>query len=76
MRTGKPFKKLLTFNGDALDEIEVYHPINNRDIPVIINNEVSSEFGTGINCVSPSHDLDSLKIAYHYGLDKSGYVTE
>lgn len=77
MRTGKPFKKLLTFNGDALDEIVVYHPMNqNLDIPVVINNETSSEFGTGINCVSPSHDLESLKIAYHYNLDKSGYVTE
>ena len=29
MRTGKPFKKLLSFNGDALNELEVYNPINN-----------------------------------------------
>ena len=76
MRTGKPFKKLLTFNGDALDEISVMHPINDSEIPILINNEISSEFGTGADCISPAHDLDSLKIAYHYGLEKSGYVTE
>jgi valyl-tRNA synthetase len=76
MRTGKPFKKLLSFNGDALDELEVYNPISNQMIPVVINNEVSIEYGTGIDCVSPAHDLESLNVAYHYGLDKSGYVTE
>jgi isoleucyl-tRNA synthetase len=76
MRTGKPFKKLLSFNGDALDELEVHNPITNEMIPVVINNEVKSEYGSGIDCVSPAHDLESLNVAYHYGLDKSGYVTE
>jgi hypothetical protein len=28
MRTGEKFKKLLTFNGDALDDLVLYHPLN------------------------------------------------
>lgn len=42
----------------------------------MVNNEVNSDYGTGINCISPAHDLESLKVAYHYDLSKSGYVNE
>jgi valyl-tRNA synthetase len=70
MRTGEKFKKLLTFNGDALDDLVLYHPLNEKDVSIIINNEVTNDYGTGINCVCPAHDLDSLKLAYVYGLNK------
>ena len=76
MRTGHKFKKLLTIIGDSLDQVVLYNPINESDVPILVNNEVTSDFGSGIDCISPAHDLESLKVAYHYGLPKEGYVDE
>ena len=76
LRTGHKFKKLLTFNGDALDELVLYHPLNDKDIPILIKNDIAGDYGTGIECIAPAHDLESLKVAYHYGLPKEGYVDE
>jgi len=66
----------LTFNGDALDELVLYHPLNDKDIPIVINNAITTDYGTGIECIAPAHDLESLKVAYHYNLSKEGYVDE
>ncbi len=40
----------------------------------MIFNEVTSSYGTGINPVIPGHDVESLKIAQNYNLEKSGVV--
>jgi isoleucyl-tRNA synthetase len=76
LRSGQKFKKLLTFPGDTLDELTLEHPLNESEVPVLINNEVGSDYGTGVNSVTPAHDLESLKIAFHYDLPKRGYVNE
>ena len=76
LRTGTKFKKLLTFTGDTIDELVLEHPLDQSDVPVLINNEVTSDYGSGINSISPAHDLESLKMAYHYGLGKKGFVNE
>tara|TARA_B110000285_G_scaffold226271_1_gene285769 strand:+ start:491 stop:1042 length:552 start_codon:yes stop_codon:yes gene_type:complete len=76
LRTGTKFKKLLTFTGDTVDELVVEHPLNKSEVPILINNDVTADFGTGINIVSPAHDFESLKVAYHYNLPKNGFVDE
>ena len=77
MRTGSKFKKLIVVNGDSLDSVVVEHPIfSGKNVPVVINNEVTSFFGTGISAICPAHNVDSLKVAYHYNLPKNGYVDE
>lgn len=50
--------------------------MTDRDIPILISNAVTGDHGTGIECIAPAHDLESLKVAYHYGLPKEGYVDE
>ena len=74
MRTGHKSKKLLAFVGDSLDEIVALHPLNDKSVPVLIENDITSFYGTGINCVSSAHDLNSLKVAFNYNLSKYGYV--
>jgi valyl-tRNA synthetase len=74
MRTGHKFKKLLAFIGDSLDEMVAFHPLNEKSIPILIENDITSYYGTGINCVSSAHDLNSLKVAFNYNLSKYGYV--
>lgn len=48
MRTGHAFKKLLTFQGFTMDEMVVEHCLDESEVPVLVNNGVSSDFGTGI----------------------------
>ena len=76
MRTGSKFKKLLTFTGDALDEMVLEHPVRElkTEVPVLIDNSVTSDFGTGINAIIPGHDIDSLQLAFHYGIPTMGHV--
>lgn len=45
-------------------------------MPVLINNEVTHDFGSGINSICPAHDLKSLDVAFHYNLPKTGFVDE
>jgi isoleucyl-tRNA synthetase len=76
MRTDEKFKKLLSFSGDALDELVVHNPLTGREVRLVINNEVTSEFGTGIQAICPAHDYKSLDIAYHYNLPKEGFIDD
>ena len=76
LRTGKTFKKLLAFDGDALDELVLEHPLSGKQMPVLIDNNVSSQYGTGIDGIWPAHDMRSLRVSYHYGLERGGYVDE
>ena len=76
MRTGSKLKKLLTFNGDTIDQLVLYHPFTERDVPILIKNDITSSQGTGVECIAPAHHLESLKVAYHYGLSKEGYVDQ
>ena len=40
------------------------HPlIPQKQIPIVIYNETSENFGSGITAIAPGHDLDSLRIA-------------
>ena len=75
MRSGEKFKKLVSVSGDALDSVVLEHPlIPNKEVPIVINNEVTSDFGSGVNAICPAHNIDCLKVGYHYNLPKDGYV--
>ena len=77
MRTGHKFKKLLTFTGDALDQLVLEHPLfPSKDVPLVVNNEVTSDFGTGVSAICPAHDVQSLDLAHHYNLSREGFVNE
>lgn len=76
MRTGIKFKKLLSFQGDTLENMQVKNPLTNENIEVIINNEVTHDNGTGINAVIPAHDFNSIGVTHHYNLSKAGFVSK
>ena len=44
------------------------------EIPVLIDNSVTSDYGTGVNALIPGHDINSLQIAGHYGIPFEGCV--
>ena len=43
---------------------------------MILSEVVLSSFGTGINAVSPGHDIESLRLASLHGISKDGCVSE
>ena len=41
---------------------------------MILSEVVLSSFGSGINAVSPGHDIESLRLASIHGISKDGCV--
>jgi isoleucyl-tRNA synthetase len=62
--------------GSAFKNIIAHDPIFNRDLPIILNNDVSEYYGTGIQIISPAHDFISEKIARNYNLSLEGFLNE
>ncbi|MDA0986680.1 MAG: valine--tRNA ligase [Bacteroidetes bacterium] len=50
--------------------INVLLPIANRKIPIIADDHVNMEFGTGAVKVTPAHDLNDFQIAQRHNLEK------
>src|SRR5579883_2045317 len=50
-------------------------PITNREIPVIADDYVDREFGTGAVKVTPAHDFNDYAIGQRHGLDSINVLT-
>lgn len=74
MRTGSKFKKLMSFKGEKLTNMILEHPTSEDVIPILVNNEVKSDYGSGIEGVSPAHDIEDIEVAQNYGLEREGLV--
>ncbi|MEO7804596.1 MAG: valine--tRNA ligase [Actinomycetota bacterium] len=46
------------------------HPIHGREIPIVADEAVESEFGTGAVKITPAHDQTDFEIAERHNLDK------
>lgn len=64
------------FNGLALSGIYVHHPIYNTLVPIISSNHVTSESGTGIVHIAPSHGHDDFIVGKSHSLDVKSHVLE
>ena len=53
----------------GLDRQGVILPLVNRRIPVVLDEHVDREFGTGALKVTPAHDLDDFEIGRRHGLE-------
>ncbi len=54
--------------GDALDQILLRHPFQNRDVAIICGTHVTTEAGTGLVHTAPAHGVDDYNIGRKYGL--------
>jgi isoleucyl-tRNA synthetase len=73
-----PFKTLLAFGGDSLAGMKLKNPLQSSDrspnLDVVVYNQIKPTFGTGINTITPAHDIDDLRISYAHDLDRKGAV--
>ena len=55
---------------------KVILPLLNREIPVVADDYVDREFGTGVVKITPAHDFNDFEVGLRHGLDKINVLDE
>lgn len=55
--------------GAALENLLLQHPFNDRQVPLIVGDHVTTEAGTGAVHTAPGHGQDDFIVGQKYGLD-------
>ena len=55
-------------SGQALEGVLLWHPFQEREVPVIVGDHVTADTGTGAVHTAPGHGLDDYVIGSRYGL--------
>jgi len=55
---------------------KVILPLVNREIPIIADEYVDREFGTGVVKITPAHDFNDFEVGLRHGLDKINVLDE
>ena len=73
-------KLLKEFTGRDVEGVLAHHPVQDRTVPVCVDDYVTSDSGTGIVHLGPGHGADDYRVAKKYGLpivctvDSKGYM--
>ncbi len=65
----KDYEVVETFKGEALEYTKYIHPLNNKELIVILGDHVSAEDGTGLVHTAPGHGEDDFNVGKKYNLD-------
>jgi len=55
---------------------KVLLPLVNREIPIVADEYVDKEFGTGVVKITPAHDFNDFEVGARHGLDKINVFDE
>ncbi len=55
-------------SGQALEGVLLWHPFQQREVPVIVGDHVTADAGTGAVHTAPGHGLDDYVVGSRYGL--------
>ena len=55
---------------------KVLLPLVGREIPVVADDYVDREFGTGVVKITPAHDFNDFEVGLRHGLDKINIIDE
>ena len=55
-------------SGQALEGVLLWHPFQERQVPVIVGDHVTADAGTGAVHTAPGHGLDDYVVGSRYGL--------
>ena len=62
-------KRLASCQGQALENLQVKHPLYNKTVPIILGDHVTTEAGTGCVHTAPGHGQDDYIVGNRYGLE-------
>ncbi|MCD6706265.1 MAG: isoleucine--tRNA ligase [Thiobacillus sp.] len=54
--------------GQALEGVLLWHPFQQREVPIIVGDHVTADAGTGAVHTAPGHGLDDYVVGSRYGL--------
>ena len=58
-----------TFKGEELEGLKVVPPYSETPVPVVMDDYVSTETGTGVVHIAPGHGYEDYQIGLRYGLE-------
>ncbi len=62
-------QQLAEARGEALEGLLLQHPFNDRSVPIILGDHVTTESGTGAVHTAPGHGQDDFAVGAKYGLE-------
>ena len=62
------FESVAVVSGGQLEHMMLAHPFNDRQVPVILGDHVTTESGTGAVHTAPGHGQDDYVVGLKYGL--------
>ncbi|MBT9568151.1 MAG: isoleucine--tRNA ligase [Thiobacillus sp.] len=65
---GEGAEVLAQTTGQALEGVLLWHPFQQREVPIIVGDHVTADAGTGAVHTAPGHGLDDYVIGSRYGL--------
>ncbi|MCC5855598.1 MAG: isoleucine--tRNA ligase [Idiomarina sp.] len=63
------YHKLGFCNGADLEHAMLHHPLQDRQVPVILGEHVTTDSGTGCVHTAPGHGVDDFVVGQKYGLE-------
>lgn len=66
------YKELAAVPGRLLEGLQLQHPFNGLNVPVILGDHVTAEAGTGAVHTAPDHGQDDYVVGQRYNLQPSG----
>ncbi len=71
-----PPTPLATVVGRDLEGLRLRHPLDGREVPVIVGEHVTLDAGTGAVHTAPAHGLDDYRVGRRYGLPEDNPVDD
>ncbi len=63
------FNVLATVPGEALELMQLHHPLFDKQVPVVMGEHVNTEAGTGAVHTAPGHGVDDFNVGKQYDLE-------
>ncbi|MFC3122140.1 isoleucine--tRNA ligase [Agaribacter flavus] len=63
------YEVVASVNGQALEKIQLTHPLFGQSVPVILGEHVTTESGTGCVHTAPAHGVDDFNVGKKYGIE-------
>ena len=62
------YRVLGRVSGQALERVQLRHPIYDRQVPVVLGEHVSTDAGTGAVHTAPDHGVEDFEVGQRYGI--------
>ena len=68
------YQVLASCNGAALELLQLQHPLQPRQVPLILGDHVTTDAGTGAVHTAPDHGMEDFVVGQQYGLETLNLV--